>query len=223
VPFGHHKKRSFLEGGKGFKLGAFSNDVYPLLPKLWHAILPSEKRVVMAIVERNGGYTLKCLHELLYFEAHVLYPLCVSAALENPHYLDFGVPTDDPGENVTPELAAAVATQLPVTHGLATFQLKPPGLTGDALFAHMVAFRARNSAQERPSTFLEVEMTEEQAAILAPTMQGLSAQSIFKDAGGAGATKSWRSGSSTTPAPSKITAGCRTTQSGSKSCSPPSS
>jgi hypothetical protein len=128
-------------------------------------MLPSEKRVVMAIVERNGGYTPKCLHELLYFEAHVLYPdmqklrLCVSAALENPHYLDFGVLTDDPGGNITPELAAAVATQLPVTHGLATFQLKPPGLTGDALFAHMVAFRARNSAQERPSTFLEVEMT----------------------------------------------------------------
>jgi hypothetical protein len=57
-----------------------------------------------------------------------------------------------------------------VTHGLAIFQLKPPGLTGDALFAHMVAFRACHSAQERPSTFLEMEMTEEQATILAPTM-----------------------------------------------------
>jgi hypothetical protein len=76
-----------------------------------------------------------------------------------------------------------------VTHGLATFQLKPHGLTGDALFAHIVAFRARHSAQERPSTFLEVEMTEEQAAIFAPAIQGLSAQSILKDAGGAGATK----------------------------------
>jgi len=54
VPFGHHKKRSFLEGGKGFKLEALFNDVYPLLPQLWHAMLPSEKCVVMAIVERNG-------------------------------------------------------------------------------------------------------------------------------------------------------------------------
>jgi hypothetical protein len=71
VLFGHHKRRSFLEGGKGFKLEAFSNDVYPLLLQLWHAMLPSEKRVVMAIVERIGGCTLKCLHEL-YFEAHVL-------------------------------------------------------------------------------------------------------------------------------------------------------
>jgi hypothetical protein len=56
VPSGHHKKRSFLEGGKGFKLEAFSNDVYPLLPQLWHAMLRSEKR--------DGGYTLKCLQEL---------------------------------------------------------------------------------------------------------------------------------------------------------------
>jgi hypothetical protein len=115
--------------------------------------------------------------------------LCVSMALENTHYLDFGVPADDPGGNVAPELAAAVAAQLPVTNGLATFQLKPPSLTGDAFFAHMVAFRARHSAQERPSTFLEVEMTEEQAAILAPTIKGLSVKSILKDAGGAGATK----------------------------------
>jgi hypothetical protein len=94
-------------------------------------MLPSEKRVVMAIAERNGGYTLNCLHEL-YFEAHALYldmqklRLCVSAALENPNYLYFGVPADDPGGNVALELAAAVAAQLPVTHGLATFQLKPP-------------------------------------------------------------------------------------------------
>jgi hypothetical protein len=65
-------------------------------------MLPSEKRVVMAIVERNRGCTLKCLHEL-YFEAHVpntgmrKLRLCVSAALENPHHLDLGVSVDNPG------------------------------------------------------------------------------------------------------------------------------
>jgi hypothetical protein len=68
--------------------------------------------------------------------------------------------------NCTPSCAAATRICLAkapevVTYGLATFQLKPPGLKGDALFVHLVAFRARHSAQERPSTFLEVEMTEE--------------------------------------------------------------
>ena len=61
-----------------------------------------------------------------------------------------------------------------VIHGLATFQLKPPGLTGDALFAHNGGLPRAPQRQERPSTFLEVEMTEEQAAILAPMMQDLS-------------------------------------------------
>ena len=83
---------------------SLSNNVYPLLPLLWHAMLRSEKR--------DEGYTLKCLHEL-YFEAHVLYPemqklrLCVSAALENLHHLDLGVPANDPGGNVAPELSTA--------------------------------------------------------------------------------------------------------------------
>ena len=59
------EKRSFLEGGKQFKLENYSADIYPLLPSLWHSLLPAEKRLVMAIVERNGGrYSAKCLHEL---------------------------------------------------------------------------------------------------------------------------------------------------------------
>ncbi len=88
-----------------------------------------------------------------------------------------------------PELAAAVAAELPVTHGLAAFQLRPHGLKGNALFAQIVAFRARHGGTERLSQFLDVEMTNGQARILAPAMQGLSMQAILKDAGGEGATK----------------------------------
>ena len=84
---------------------------------------------------------------------------------------------------------AGVAALPPVTHGLRTFQLKPPGLEGDALFAHMVAFRARHSSQARPSQCLDVEMTDDQTTNLAPTMQDLSVRAILKDAGGSGATK----------------------------------
>ena len=141
------------------------------------------------------GDTTKCLHEQLFSEAHVPYAemqklrLCVSSAKENPHHLDLGVPEVDPGGNVAPELAAAVAAQLPVTHGLTSFQLKPPGLAGDALFAHMVAFRARKSSQAEPYTHLVIDVSPEQKIILAPTIHDLSVQSILKDAGGSGATK----------------------------------
>ena len=83
------EKRSFLEGGKGFKMESYSTDVYPLLWPIWHAMVPAEKKHVMEIVERNGGYNPKCLHEL-YTEVHVLYKdmqklrLCVEAAKETP-------------------------------------------------------------------------------------------------------------------------------------------
>jgi len=115
--------------------------------------------------------------------------LCVSAAKDDPDHLNRGMPAEDPGGNVAPEVAAALAAQLPVTHGLATFQLKPPGLTGEALFEHMVAFRARHGGDKRPSPSLAVDMTEDQVGILAPTMTDLSIQTILKDAGGSGATK----------------------------------
>jgi hypothetical protein len=35
----------------------YSADVYSHLISLWHAMAPLEKRLVMKIVERNGGYT----------------------------------------------------------------------------------------------------------------------------------------------------------------------
>ena len=46
--------------------------------------------------------------------------LCVSAALENPQQLDMGMPAELPEGLVASELAA-VAAQLPVTHGLEAF------------------------------------------------------------------------------------------------------
>jgi hypothetical protein len=54
--------------------------------------------------------------------------------------LGLGVPEMDPGGNVATELAAAVI------HGLPSIQLKPAGHSGEAMFAHMVAFRARHSS-----------------------------------------------------------------------------
>lgn len=52
---------------------------------------------------------------------------------------------------VAPELVAAEAALPSVNEGLRSFQLKPRGLTGHALFEHMVQFRMRNSEQTQPS------------------------------------------------------------------------
>mgnify|MGYP001409520038 CR=1 FL=1 len=162
---------------------------------------PTEKRVVVNILDRNKGhYTAKCLHEL-YFEAHVLYSdmqklrLCVDAAKENPHHLDLGIPeTESEGgydSRVAPGLVAGEAVNdLPaVNEGLRSFQLKPRGLTGHVLFEHMVQFRMRNSEQTQPSPKLGVEMTERQVSNISPSIHDLTVKAILKDAGGEGATK----------------------------------
>ena len=100
--------------------------------------------------------------------------LCVSAASENLHHLDLDVPEVDPGGNLAPELAAAVI------HGLPSFQLKPAGNSGEALFAHMVAYCARISSQAEPSKHLAVGVSPEQEPILAPGMRDLLVQAILK-------------------------------------------
>ena len=154
---------------------------------------PQDKRLVMAIVEEHGGkYTPACLTKL-YTDAHVPYPemqklrLCVDAAKENPSHLDMGIPMGNTNALVAPELAAAVAALPPVTDGLDSFQLKPPGLKGKHLFEHMVRFRAHHADSLAPS-FID-DLTADQKAIISPTQQDLTVRSILRDAGGSGATK----------------------------------
>ena len=49
--------------------------------------------------------------------------------------------------------------------------------------------RARHGGTVRSFQFLDVEITDDQACILAPAMQDSSVQAILKDAGGEGGTK----------------------------------
>ena len=65
-------------------------------------MLPVDKRLIVSIVDRNGGcYTMNCLHEF-YFEGPVMYAdmqklrICVDAAKENPLHLDMGMPVKGP-------------------------------------------------------------------------------------------------------------------------------
>jgi len=184
----------FLVAGQTFKMETYSNDIYPLLPPLWHSMLPAEKRTVMSIMDRHGGlFTVNCVNEL-FFNARVMHKdmqklrICVDAAKANPLHLDMGMPLEDSRSHVCPEVVAAVAAMAPATQGLVTFQLKPAGLKGVALFEHMLTFRTRFA--EDPATIsIDVEMTDDQRRIIAPTDQELTMRAILKDAGGIGAMK----------------------------------
>ena len=92
--------------------------------------------------------------------------------------------------HVPPEVAAAMVAMPKATRGLVNFELKPPGLTGPALFEHMVQYRSRHcDGDEGISACHNIEVTTEQLAIIAPSAQDLTVRAIIKDAGGTGATK----------------------------------
>ena len=113
----------FLVAGQTFKMEDYSSDIYALLPSLWHSMLPSEKRVVMSIMDQHDGqFTTQCVNDL-FFIARVMHKdmqklrVCVEAAKENPLHLDMGMPHEDSRSHVCSEVAAAVAAMAPAVEG----------------------------------------------------------------------------------------------------------
>ena len=59
----------FLQGGQNFKPES-SEDKYALLPGWWHGTPPEQKKAMVALVDAEGGWTVKCVQRL-YSELHV--------------------------------------------------------------------------------------------------------------------------------------------------------
>ena len=87
---------------------------------------------------------------------------------------------------ISPAVAAAVAAQKPVTHGLKTFELKPAGLKGLDLLQHMWGFNRRTGGLEVPSSYLDVQIDEVQEKLFTRSLTEITMGEIMKDAGGMG-------------------------------------
>ena len=183
----------FMQGGQSFKPDE-PIDEYALLPSWWHGMEPVEKRKMYDTIETHGGFSVACVREL-FSECHIRVPdmqkarCCYELAKMHPEHLTRGAPTSNA---VAPEaaVAAAAAVFRPVKHGLTSFELKPGGLKGAALFDHMCGLARRTSpAKLAPSAALNVEITATQQAILNPTQQDLTMRMLMLDAGGDGAKK----------------------------------
>ena len=84
-----------------------------------------------------------------------------------------------------------MAAQKPVTDGLVSFQLKPAGVKGMDLFEHLKLYARRHLSKGEvlePSAALDVEMTEDQKKIVAPSPEDWTCRDLMMHAGGAGAT-----------------------------------
>ena len=110
-------------------------------------------------------------------------------AKQYPEQLDMVAPSDEDTERIeTSNELAAKAQMRSATHGLASFELKPEGMSNDDLFPHMIKFRKRMAnAPSKPSEYLNVEMTAEQQSILEPTQLDLAASRVLENASGRGA------------------------------------
>lgn len=190
------KISSDLEAGQQFKPET-SSDIYSLLPSFWHGMEPSEKKAVMAVIaEFDGTFTVDCVRKL---KAECNIPtkdlqnlrVCYETAKKYPEHLEMTVPSSE-AQTVAPEVVAAEAALKPATHDLVNFELKPKGLKGQALFEHMSQFVRRQQKRGEtlePSAFLDVEITDDQRAILAPSERDLTCGALMADAGGQGAQK----------------------------------
>ena len=125
-------------------------------------------------MQEHGGFTVECL-KALRSEVNIMLSdvdglrVALELAKVHPEHLDMAAPVVGTVGAPAPEVAAAAAAAPSINQGLVSFQLKPPGMKGTDLFAHMIAFRRRTSlgAPIRPSALTgEVFMDDEQPALL---------------------------------------------------------
>ena len=198
VPFSEwcNKTSSFSLGGQTFK-EEDKLDPHALLPGFWHGMTPAEKKVAVALIDREGGFTVKCvkaLEEECSFRRKDLnhVRVCYELAKANPQHLERGILSEEEltrARTRSAEEAAAKDSMKHVTDGLSMFQLTPQGLKGIKLFKHMIQMRHRTSLtqQVEPSGFLDCEIKDDQREVLDPSSHDLTHGQIMKQAGGKGA------------------------------------
>jgi hypothetical protein len=190
------KIEHFLQTGQSFKVEK-DLDKYVLLPSFWHGMKPTEKKLVVSVVEKHGSYTVECCRELQNL-CHV--PLkdmqhlrvCIQSAVECPSQLDRGAPADNEMAIARTKPALLIVAEAELKHvndGLKSFLLKPPGLTGPDLFAHLIKKREISHAESTsPSRHLNLEISESNRRVLRTTKLCMTKREIMKEAGGDGAT-----------------------------------
>ncbi len=147
-----------MQAAVSFNLIAQSKnfDEYLLLPSLWQAIPPVDKKTVVAIVEHfsKDAWSVECCGELskalkLSLADLTLLQPCIFLAIDNPLHFDRGLKEDidkisinapNPNESA---IATIESVHNKENTGLKMTQHNPDGLMGIELFEHQVRFHQR--------------------------------------------------------------------------------
>ena len=152
-----------------------------MLPALWQAMSPVDKKTAATIVQRftDNAWGLDCCSALItalkikMSDLTTLQP-CIFLAIDNPSHLDRGfeevIDRIVAGDVATKDQAAIAAIETireKANTGLHMMQRNPNGVKGMDLFEHQIAFRQRAySKRERANTKLVIHW-------LAPPVQAI--------------------------------------------------
>ena len=134
-----------------------NTDPYHLLPLLWQAMLPCDKRMAMSIFESHGKmWNVECVREmmstlLVTVKEMSALQLGVWHAIDDPSHLDRGMEDADVSHTspLPSEVTEAEAARHKATHDLPAFTFKPDGMTGKELLDHFVSHRLRKYAKNQ--------------------------------------------------------------------------
>ena len=150
------KIEQYLQVGQSFEVEAVDVDKYTLLPSWWHAMTPDGKKNTFDIIEENKRFTMECFLELrktcnIPTKDMQNMRVCYECAKEKPNHLEHTLPvlasvsTDSTALPLQEDVARVQAAVASANHGLLTYQLKPEGMKGGELFAHMIQFRENHN------------------------------------------------------------------------------
>lgn len=143
---------------------------------------PTEKKSVVAVVDRCGGFTSECVldlgKEFSIRRANMQYiRVCYKVAKKKPSHLDMGAPTEEEMSEATTrgDIVAARTVVGDVTDGLNTFTSNPNGMKGEEPFDYTVTLCKRHTKSrfEELNPHFVVKITDNQRDILNPTVHEL--------------------------------------------------
>ena len=159
-----------------------------------------DKKAVVSIFDKHGKYSVVCLLELckkcfIATKDFNSICVCVECASKEPAHHERRVPPAFEGVPTASEVVVAAtsntkleafkASTKGLNDGLNCFLVKPPGLKGKELFAHMVGVRLTNTKSTSPSKFLDVVVNTSNRAVLKDAAEAsVSKRKIMRDAGG---------------------------------------
>ncbi|KAL7528028.1 LOW QUALITY PROTEIN: hypothetical protein ACHAXR_004391, partial [Thalassiosira sp. AJA248-18] len=131
-----------MQASDSFKLVTQDNvDEYTLLPAIWQAMVPEEKKKAVEIYRKHNSWSPDCLVELKNEFAITMKEFASGWPLITLHI----------SSELPDEVAYVESRRGTATDGLSLWKLIPPGMEGQELFDHAIGFRCREYAKDAKS------------------------------------------------------------------------